>query len=154
MKNKTDITIILDRSGSMDSVKDDTIGGFKELKIENNNTYLYVAWKRLALKNINETHELDERINQIEKYLGQLPAEDKLKWLGEYPIEMQKYGYIDPTIRISTVIDFLYALLLKTVHYRQETLCRASPTNKRCVACSSIRQTFCLSDFLLHSYQV
>ncbi len=28
MKNKTDITIILDRSGSMDSVKDDTIGGF------------------------------------------------------------------------------------------------------------------------------
>jgi hypothetical protein len=28
MKNKTDITIILDRSGSMDSVKTDTIGGF------------------------------------------------------------------------------------------------------------------------------
>ena len=28
MKNKTDITIILDRSGSMDSVKSDTIGGF------------------------------------------------------------------------------------------------------------------------------
>jgi len=28
MKNKTDITIILDRSGSMASVKDDTIGGF------------------------------------------------------------------------------------------------------------------------------
>ena len=28
MKNKTDITIILDRSGSMNSVKDDTIGGF------------------------------------------------------------------------------------------------------------------------------
>ncbi len=28
MKNKTDITIILDRSGSMQSVKDDTIGGF------------------------------------------------------------------------------------------------------------------------------
>ena len=28
MKNKTDITIILDRSGSMESVKADTIGGF------------------------------------------------------------------------------------------------------------------------------
>ncbi len=28
MKNKTDITIILDRSGSMESVKRDTIGGF------------------------------------------------------------------------------------------------------------------------------
>ncbi|HEX8736254.1 MAG TPA: vWA domain-containing protein [Pyrinomonadaceae bacterium] len=28
MKNKTDITIILDRSGSMESVKSDTIGGF------------------------------------------------------------------------------------------------------------------------------
>jgi uncharacterized protein YegL len=28
MKNKTDITIILDRSGSMESVKQDTIGGF------------------------------------------------------------------------------------------------------------------------------
>lgn len=28
MKNKTDITIILDRSGSMESVKTDTIGGF------------------------------------------------------------------------------------------------------------------------------
>ena len=28
MKDKTDITIILDRSGSMNSVKDDTIGGF------------------------------------------------------------------------------------------------------------------------------
>lgn len=28
MKNKTDITIILDRSGSMQSVKSDTIGGF------------------------------------------------------------------------------------------------------------------------------
>jgi len=27
MKDKTDITIILDRSGSMSSVKDDTIGG-------------------------------------------------------------------------------------------------------------------------------
>ncbi len=28
MKDKTDITIILDRSGSMNSVKSDTIGGF------------------------------------------------------------------------------------------------------------------------------
>ncbi|MEZ5428194.1 MAG: VWA domain-containing protein [Pyrinomonadaceae bacterium] len=28
MKNKTDITIILDRSGSMDAIKTDTIGGF------------------------------------------------------------------------------------------------------------------------------
>ena len=28
MKNKTDITIILDRSGSMESVKTDTVGGF------------------------------------------------------------------------------------------------------------------------------
>ena len=34
MKNKTDITIILDRSGSMASVKDDTIGGFNNFLSE------------------------------------------------------------------------------------------------------------------------
>lgn len=34
MKNKTDITIILDRSGSMDSVKNDTIGGFNSFLSE------------------------------------------------------------------------------------------------------------------------
>ena len=34
MKNKTDITIILDRSGSMESVKTDTIGGFNSFLSE------------------------------------------------------------------------------------------------------------------------
>lgn len=34
MKNKTDITIILDRSGSMESVKADTIGGFNNFLSE------------------------------------------------------------------------------------------------------------------------
>ena len=34
MKDKTDITIILDRSGSMSSVKDDTIGGFNNFLAE------------------------------------------------------------------------------------------------------------------------
>src|SRR5690349_20776387 len=34
MKNKTDITIILDRSGSMESVKSDTIGGFNSFLSE------------------------------------------------------------------------------------------------------------------------
>ncbi len=34
MKNKTDITIILDRSGSMESVKQDTIGGFNSFLSE------------------------------------------------------------------------------------------------------------------------
>jgi hypothetical protein len=34
MKDKTDITIILDRSGSMSSVKDDTIGGFNNFLSE------------------------------------------------------------------------------------------------------------------------
>ena len=34
MKNKTDITIILDRSGSMESVKHDTIGGFNNFLSE------------------------------------------------------------------------------------------------------------------------
>lgn len=34
MKNKTDITIILDRSGSMESVKLDTIGGFNSFLSE------------------------------------------------------------------------------------------------------------------------
>ncbi len=34
MKNKTDITIILDRSGSMESVKSDTIGGFNSFLFE------------------------------------------------------------------------------------------------------------------------
>ena len=34
MKDKADITIILDRSGSMESVKDDTIGGFNSFLAE------------------------------------------------------------------------------------------------------------------------
>ncbi|HEY0458392.1 MAG TPA: vWA domain-containing protein [Pyrinomonadaceae bacterium] len=34
MKNKTDITIILDRSGSMESVKSDTVGGFNSFLSE------------------------------------------------------------------------------------------------------------------------
>jgi uncharacterized protein YegL len=34
MKDATDITIVLDRSGSMDSVKDDTIGGFNSFLAE------------------------------------------------------------------------------------------------------------------------
>ncbi|HEY8559687.1 MAG TPA: vWA domain-containing protein [Pyrinomonadaceae bacterium] len=34
MKNKTDITVILDRSGSMESVKQDTIGGFNSFLSE------------------------------------------------------------------------------------------------------------------------
>jgi hypothetical protein len=37
MKNKTDITIILDRSGSMESVKSDTIGGFNSFLSEQQN---------------------------------------------------------------------------------------------------------------------
>ena len=37
MKNKTDITIILDRSGSMNSVKSDTIGGFNSFLSEQQN---------------------------------------------------------------------------------------------------------------------
>jgi hypothetical protein len=81
----------------------------EDLKIEAKNTYLYIAWKRLAKENIEQTHALDERISQIQNYLKQIPADNQIWWVRDCPIEMQKYVPVDSTIRISTVIDFLYA---------------------------------------------
>ena len=79
----------------------------KDLKLENKNTYLYVAWDRLNLEYINQTHELAERIKDIENYLHELPSGDKFRYLEDCPVELQKYGYIDSVIDILTVIDFL-----------------------------------------------
>ena len=79
----------------------------KELKLEEKNTYLYFAWKRLFKKHIDIKQELDERINEIEKYLNQLPSEQIGKTLADYPLELRKFGYIDSTVTVSSVIDFL-----------------------------------------------
>ena len=90
-----------------------------DLKIENKNSYLFVAWERLEVKNVDESHELDERITEIKNYLEQLPAINKAELIDEYPIEMQKYGYIDLGISIHSVIDFLKADGSKFV-YKEE----------------------------------
>ena len=79
----------------------------EEIRLEKKNTFLFVAWERLAVKQMNESEEPDERINRIEKYLRQLTSYQSMKRLDEFPIELQKYGVIDSTISISTVIDFL-----------------------------------------------
>lgn len=81
----------------------------QELGFEKKNTYLFVAWERLAAKHIKQTEELDERIDRVEKYLRNLPSDRSMKWLDEFPPELQKYGVIDSTISISRVIDFLKA---------------------------------------------
>ncbi|MGI8670935.1 MAG: vWA domain-containing protein [Aridibacter sp.] len=67
MKDKTDITIILDRSGSMESVKSDTIGGFnsflgEQQKVENEAS--------ISLVQFDDQYEIvysDKDINSADK---------------------------------------------------------------------------------------
>ncbi len=63
----------------------------------------------MAVKDIDESDEADERINRIEEYLWKLPSDQSMKCLVEFPPELRKYGVIDSTISISSVIDFLKA---------------------------------------------
>ncbi|HXH68739.1 MAG TPA: hypothetical protein VNI60_00180 [Pyrinomonadaceae bacterium] len=79
----------------------------KELKLEDKNTYLFFAWERLAAKYINSTHELDKRIIAIEEFLSQLPTVQNGKRLADFPRELQKFGFIESTISITSVINFL-----------------------------------------------
>jgi len=79
----------------------------QDLGLEKKNTYLFVAWERLAAKHIKQTEELGERIDRVEKYLINLPSDQSIKLLDEFPPEQQKYGIIDATISIYKVIDFL-----------------------------------------------
>lgn len=67
MKNKTDITIILDRSGSMDSVKDDTIGGFNNFLAEQKKIEGDAALSLIQFDNQYEVLYLDKDIKSAAK---------------------------------------------------------------------------------------
>lgn len=62
MKNYTDITIILDKSGSMQSVKDDTIGGFNSFVEEQKRMKTNGC---ISLVQFNEKHEVTFKGNDI-----------------------------------------------------------------------------------------
>ncbi len=63
MKNKTDITIILDRSGSMESVKSDTIGGFNSFLGEQQKVDGEAALSLVQFDDQYEVVYLDKDIN-------------------------------------------------------------------------------------------
>lgn len=67
MKNKTDITIILDRSGSMSSVKDDTIGGFNNFLSEQQKIEGEAVLSLVQFDDQYETVYLDKDINSAAK---------------------------------------------------------------------------------------
>ena len=67
MKNKTDITIILDRSGSMSSVKDDTIGGFNNFLGEQQKVEGEAVLSLIQFDDQYETVYLDKAINSATK---------------------------------------------------------------------------------------
>ena len=67
MKNKTDITIILDRSGSMESVKSDTIGGFNSFLSSQQNTQTEACISLVQFDDQFETLYLDKDINSADK---------------------------------------------------------------------------------------
>ena len=67
MKNKTDITIILDRSGSMDSVKSDTIGGFNSFLSEQQNVDGEASLSLIQFDDQYEVVYLDKDINSADK---------------------------------------------------------------------------------------
>lgn len=67
MKNKTDITIILDRSGSMDSVKDDTIGGFNNFLGEQQQVEGEAVLSLVQFDDQYEVVYLDKDINSAAK---------------------------------------------------------------------------------------
>lgn len=67
MKNKTDITIILDRSGSMDSVKTDTIGGFNSFLSSQQQSETEAALSLVQFDDQYETLYIDRDIRQADK---------------------------------------------------------------------------------------
>ena len=67
MKNKTDITIILDRSGSMDSVKSDTIGGFNSFLSEQQKVEGEASLSLVQFDDQYEVVYLDKDINSADK---------------------------------------------------------------------------------------
>ena len=67
MKNKTDITIILDRSGSMNSVKSDTIGGFNSFLSEQQNVEGEASLSLVQFDDQYEIVYLDKDINSAGK---------------------------------------------------------------------------------------
>jgi hypothetical protein len=79
----------------------------KDLKIGERQTYLYVAWERLANKHILQTDELDKRVEKIELFLKQIPSYQNEIVLNEFESEFGKYGSVESTISIAKVIDFL-----------------------------------------------
>lgn len=67
MKNKTDITIILDRSGSMESVKTDTIGGFNSFLSEQQKVAGEASLSLVQFDDQYEVVYLDKEINAADK---------------------------------------------------------------------------------------
>lgn len=67
MKNKTDITIVLDRSGSMDSVKSDTIGGFNSFLTSQQKSETEAALSLVQFDDQYETLYLDKDIQKADK---------------------------------------------------------------------------------------
>ncbi|CAN5485090.1 VWA domain-containing protein [soil metagenome] len=67
MKDKTDITIILDRSGSMSSVKDDTIGGFNNFLGEQQKVEGEAVLSLVQFDDQYEVVYLDKDINSADK---------------------------------------------------------------------------------------
>ncbi len=67
MKNKTDITIILDRSGSMESVKSDTIGGFNSFLGEQQKVEGEAALSLIQFDDQYEVVYLDRDIKSADK---------------------------------------------------------------------------------------
>lgn len=67
MKNKTDITIILDRSGSMDSVKSDTIGGFNSFLSEQQKVEGEASLSLVQFDDQYEVVYLDRALNSADK---------------------------------------------------------------------------------------
>lgn len=67
MKNKTDITIILDRSGSMESVKTDTIGGFNSFLSEQQKVEGEASISLVQFDDQYEVVYLDKDINSADK---------------------------------------------------------------------------------------
>lgn len=67
MKNKTDITIVLDRSGSMESVKSDTIGGFNNFLSSQQQNETEAAISLVQFDDQYETLYIDKDIRQADK---------------------------------------------------------------------------------------
>ena len=70
MKDKTDITVILDRSGSMNSVKDDTIGGFNNFLEEQQKVDGEAVLSLVQFDDQYEVVYLDKNIGSADRLTG------------------------------------------------------------------------------------